>query len=50
MIREMIDFLVSSKEPDYGITDERKALLVRISGAQLDRLLAPARQALEPRG
>ena len=50
MIREMIDFLVSSKEPDYGITDELKALLVRISGAQLDRLLAPARQALELRG
>jgi hypothetical protein len=27
----MIDFLVSSKEPDYGITGELKALLVRAS-------------------
>jgi hypothetical protein len=50
MIGEMIDFLVSSKEPDYGITDELKALLVRISGAQIDRVLAPARKALELRG
>jgi hypothetical protein len=50
MIREMLDFLVSSKEPDYGITDELKAPLARISGAQIDRLLAPARKALELRG
>ena len=50
MIPEMIDFLVSSKAPDYGITDELKALLVRISGAQIDRLLGPARKALEIRG
>jgi hypothetical protein len=46
----MIDFLVSSKEPDYGITDELAALLVKVSGAQIDRLLAPARQAREIRG
>jgi hypothetical protein len=46
----MIDFLASSRTPDYGITDELKALLVRISGAQIDRLLAPARKALELRG
>ncbi|MDR0612404.1 MAG: hypothetical protein LBG45_02780 [Dysgonamonadaceae bacterium] len=46
----MIDFLVSWKEPDYGITDELKVLRVRISGAQIDRLLAPARKALELRG
>ena len=50
MIRGMIDFLASSRTPDYGITDELKALLVRISGAQIDRLLAPARKALELRG
>ena len=50
MIRGMIDFLVSSKEPDYGITEELKALLITISGAQIDRLLAPARKALELRG
>jgi hypothetical protein len=46
----MIDFLVSSKEPDYGITGELNALLITISGAQADRLLAPARKALEIRG
>jgi hypothetical protein len=46
----MIDFLVSSRDPDYGITGELKALLVRISGARTDRLLGPARKALEPRG
>jgi hypothetical protein len=50
MIRDMIDFLVSSSEPDYGITGELKAQLVTISGAQIDRLLAPARKALELRG
>ena len=50
MIRDMIDFLVSSKAPDYGITDELSPLLVGISGAQIDRLLAPARKALEVRG
>jgi hypothetical protein len=42
MIRGMIDFLVSSREPDYGITGGLKALPVRISGAQIDRLLTPA--------
>jgi hypothetical protein len=46
----MIDFLAVSKEPDYGITDEMKALLVPISGAQADRLLKSARKALEIRG
>jgi hypothetical protein len=46
----MIEFLASSKAPDYGITDELKALLVWISGAQIERLLAPARKALELRG
>jgi hypothetical protein len=50
MIRGMIDFLASSKEPDYGISDGMKVLLVRISGAQIDRLLVPARKALEVRG
>ena len=50
MIRGMIDFLVSWKEPDYGITDEVKVLPVTISGAQIDRVVAPARNALEPRG
>jgi hypothetical protein len=50
LIRGIIDFLVSSKEPNYGITFERKILLEKISGAQIDRLLAPERKALEVRG
>jgi hypothetical protein len=50
LIRGMIDFLVASKDSDYGITGGLKALLVSISGAQIDRLLAPARKALELRG
>ena len=50
MIPGMIDFLVSSRDPDYGITGARKALLVRISGAQIDRLLGSARKAREIRG
>ena len=50
MLRELIDFLVSSREADNGSTDERKALLVRVSGAPIDRLRAPARKALELRG
>jgi hypothetical protein len=29
MIRDMIDFLASSKEPDYGITDGLRPLLIR---------------------
>lgn len=50
MLRELIDFLVSSREADNGSTNERKALLVKVSGAPIDRLLAPARKALELRG
>jgi hypothetical protein len=50
LIRGMIDFLVASKEPDCGVSDEHKALLITVSGAQIDRLLAPARKALEVRG
>jgi hypothetical protein len=50
LIRGIIDFLVVSKEPDYGISDEHKALLMKVSGAQIDRLLAPKRKALEIRG
>jgi hypothetical protein len=50
MIHGVIEFLAVSKEPDYGITDEMKALLVESSGAQADRLLKSARKALEIRG
>jgi hypothetical protein len=38
MMRDIIEFLASSKEPDYGITEGIKALLVNISGAQIERL------------
>jgi hypothetical protein len=50
MIREMIDFLALSKDADYGMSDEIKAMLAKISGAQIDRLLSPARKAQEIRG
>jgi hypothetical protein len=46
LIRGIIDFLAALKEPDYGISEESKALLVKVSGAQIDRLLAPTRKAL----
>jgi hypothetical protein len=44
----MIDFLAASKEPDYGISDESEALLVQVSGAQIDRLLASRLSGLYP--
>jgi hypothetical protein len=50
MTREMIDFLVSLKEPDHDVADELKALPATISVAQIDRLPVPARKALELRG
>jgi hypothetical protein len=50
MVRGMTEFPASSKEPDCGIADELKALLAGTSGAQIDRLPAPARKALELRG
>jgi hypothetical protein len=50
LIRGIIDFLAASKEPDYGISEKSNGLLVTVSGAQIDRLLAPARKAREIRG
>jgi hypothetical protein len=50
LIRSIIEYLAGSKDPDYGISEEHKGLLVTVSGAQIDRLLAPARKALEIRG
>jgi hypothetical protein len=50
LIRSIRDFLAVSKEPDYGISEETKGLLVTVGGAQIDRLLAPARKAREIRG
>jgi hypothetical protein len=43
LIRGIIDFLAASREPDYGISEETQGLLVKVSRAQIDRLLAPAR-------
>jgi hypothetical protein len=50
MIRGMIDFLAASKEPDYGITDAIKALLVKVSGAQISRLNKAVERLLKING
>jgi hypothetical protein len=50
LLRGIIAFLTASRGPDYGISDARKVLLVPVSGAQIVRLLVPARKALELRG
>ena len=50
MIRSMIDFLAVSTKPDYRISEEIRALLLRVSPAEVDILLRPARKAQEIRG
>ena len=50
MVRGMMDFLVGSKDPDYGITGETRELLLEVSAAEADILLKPARKALEIKG
>jgi hypothetical protein len=50
MIRGILDFLVESKNPDYGITGEIRKLLLEVSAAQADILLKGARKALEIKG
>jgi hypothetical protein len=50
MIRSMIDFLCASTKPDYGISAEIRALLLRVSPAEVDILLRPARKAQEIKG
>ena len=50
MIRGMMDFLVESKEPDYGITDGNRKLLLEVSAAEADILLRGARKALAVKG
>jgi hypothetical protein len=50
MIREIIGFLTGSKEPDYGITEGDRKLLMEASAAEADILLKPARKALEIKG
>jgi hypothetical protein len=50
MIHGMMDFLAESKNPDYGITEENRALLLEVSAAEADILLKPARKAFEIKG
>jgi len=50
MIRGMIEFLEESKHPGYGITKEIRELLLKVSAAEADILLKPARKALEIKG
>ncbi|MDR0637428.1 MAG: hypothetical protein LBG27_00750 [Spirochaetaceae bacterium] len=45
LIQDVIGFLVTSKEPDYGISDECNALLAKVGGTQIDRLLTPTRNS-----
>jgi hypothetical protein len=49
-IRDMIDSLAGSKDPDYGIDGETRALLLKVSPAAADRLLKKAGKADETRG
>ena len=50
VIRTTIDFLEAAANPGYGITAQIRALLVKVSTAEADILLRPARKALEIRG
>jgi hypothetical protein len=45
-----LDFLAESEDPKYGITEGIRRLLLEVSAAETDRLLKPAREALEIRG
>jgi hypothetical protein len=45
LIRSTIDFLAASTKPDYGISDEIRGMLLRVSPAEVDILLKPARKA-----
>ncbi|GHV96107.1 hypothetical protein AGMMS50293_24270 [Spirochaetia bacterium] len=50
MIRESIDLLAESTEPDFHITPEIKKQLVAISPAQIDRRLKAEKDALRGKG
>jgi hypothetical protein len=50
MIREIIAFLSDSKNPDYGIDEEIRMLLLRVSPVEAGRLLRKAKKADEIRG
>lgn len=45
-LRSMVDFPAASGEPDYGISEDIRALLLRVSAAEADILLKAARKAL----
>jgi hypothetical protein len=50
LIRSMIDFLTTSTKPDYRISEEIWGMLLRVSPAEVDILLKPARKAREIKG
>jgi hypothetical protein len=50
LLRQNIDFLSSSRMPDFHITPEIRARLPAISGRQTGLLLKPARDALRLHG
>ncbi|WP_010262427.1 hypothetical protein [Treponema primitia] len=50
LIRSMIEFLAASIKPDYGISEEIRGMLLRVSPAEVDILLKPARKAREIKG
>jgi hypothetical protein len=50
MISGMMDFLMESEHPHFGITEEIRKLLLEVSAAEADILLQPARKALEIKG
>jgi hypothetical protein len=50
MIKGMIEFLVESEHPQYGITEEIRELLLEVSATEADILLKGAREALEIKG
>jgi len=50
MIRDLIGFLQDARDPEYGITQEIRGLLLEVSPAAADILLKPRRKALEIKG
>jgi hypothetical protein len=50
VIKGMIEFLVESEHPQYGIPEEIRKLLLEVSVAEADILLKPARKALAIKG
>jgi hypothetical protein len=50
IIRKNIGFIGQSRNPDFHVTPEAREKLLKISPAQIDRLLKPDRAALQARG